>query len=151
MRPTIKYPPAHPVTIIPMATDTRCEPKTLPTTVGMVEKNPPFAIPLKMTKIAKDASDLEIGHITNMVMAFNNRQKNRVFKAPNRSQKRPHKARPIAEEKLNPANRPAPVADESPTDRLYNGRKNGGTNNGKVPTAPAINMIKNLESLNRDL
>lgn len=134
-----------------MATDTRWEPNTLPTTVGMTEKKPPLATPLMMTKMASAASDVDVGQMTSMVKALSAKHRNRVFKAPILSQNNPQRTRPTAEAKLNPASRPAPVDDESPTDRLYRGRKNGGTRSGNVAMAPAAKMIRNLLSRKSDL
>lgn len=116
-----------------------------------MEKKPPLATPLIITNIAKEARDVEFGQITNIVKAFNARQIKSVLSAPIRSQNRPHITRPIAEEKLKPARRPAPVDDDRPTDLLYNGRKKGGTSNGNVAIAPARKMVRNPPSLNKFL
>lgn len=134
-----------------MATDTRCEPKTLLTTVGIVEKKPPFAAPLTMTKNASGARPVETGQMANMLTALTSRHMSRVLSAPSLSQSRPHKTRPTAEEKLKPASRPAPVDDDSPTDWLYSGRKKGGTSSGNVATAPATNTTRKPGSLKRRL
>src|SRR5438046_359750 len=56
---TKRYPPAHPDTIIPIATLTLALPKTLLATVGMVAKKPPFAAPLIITKAASRPSEVE--------------------------------------------------------------------------------------------
>lgn len=101
-----------------MATDTLCEPNTLPTTVGMVEKNPPLATPLMTTKIVRDAREVDVGQITSIVKAFSERQRNSVLSAPILSQNSPHSTLPTADEKLNPASSPAPVEEDSPMDVL---------------------------------
>lgn len=101
-----------------MATDTLCEPNTLPTTVGMVEKKPPFAMPLITTNIARDASEVDAGHTMSIVKAFSARQRNSVLRAPILSQNSPHSTLPMADEKLNPARSPAPVEEDSPMDVL---------------------------------
>lgn len=103
---------------MPMATDTLAEPKTFPTTVGIVEKKPPFPTPLTMTKTANGASVVEAGHSASILTALMIKDRKRVFSAPIRSQSRPHKIRPTADEKLKPASRPAPVLDDSPIARL---------------------------------
>ncbi len=101
-----------------MATDTRAEPKTLPITVGIVEKNPPLAAPLITTKTASGAKVIEAGHSASMLTAVRVSEINKVFSAPSLSHIKPHIMRPTAEEKLKPARRPAPVLEDSPIERL---------------------------------
>jgi hypothetical protein len=112
----MRYPPAQLVTIIPMAIETRADPKTLPTTVGIVEKKPPFDMPFMMTKTTIGASVVEIGHRASMLNAVRESDMKSTFSAPNLSQRIPQQMRPTAEAKLNPATRPAPVLDERPMD-----------------------------------
>jgi hypothetical protein len=142
---TIKYPPAQPVTIIPIATDTLADPKTLPTTVGMVEKNPPLATPLIMTKSIKGATVFANGHNTSILSALVNRDSNSVLTGPIKSLKIPQPTRPTADAKLNPATKPAPALAERPNDTLYKGKKKGGTKRGKVAIAPARNRTRKRE------
>ena len=148
---TSKYPPTQPVTIIPIATDTRAEPKMDATTVGIQEKKPPLAAPLMMTKATRGPKEVDTGHSTSMLPALRISEMNKVFTGPMASQNIPHISRPIAEEKLKPATSPAPRLDDSPTELLYRGRKKGGTKRGKVPMAPARNSRMNLTSRRRDL
>lgn len=103
---------------MPIATDTLAEPKTFPTTVGIVEKNPPFAAPLMMTKIARGARVVEAGQRASILTAVSISEMNSVLSAPILSQSSPQTIRPTAEQRLNPARRPAPVLDGSPMARL---------------------------------
>src|SRR4051812_14336662 len=96
---------------MPIATDTLAEPNTLPTTVGMVAKNPPLAIPLMITKTINGPKESETGHSTNALSALNSKDENTVFRGPILSQLKPQSRRPIADEKLNAATRPAPTLD----------------------------------------
>jgi hypothetical protein len=132
---------------MPIATVTRAEPKTFPTTVGMVEKKAPFAMPLTMTNTASGAKVVEAGQRASMLNVVRRREVESVFSAPNESHSRPERIRPTAEAKLKPARRPAPVLVDSPMDRLYRGRKKGGTRSGNVPTAPAMKIKRKLMSL----
>jgi hypothetical protein len=134
-----------------MATDTLCDPKTLPTTVGMVEKKPPFAAPLRTTKTVRGARVVDAGHSANIVTALINREQNRTLSAPNLSQKKPQRILPAADDRLKPARRPAPVEEDSPTDLLYRGIKKGGTRRGNVAIAPAAKMMTNPRSRKRRL
>lgn len=86
----------------------------MPTTVGMVEKNPPFAEPLITTKATNGPMELETGHNTKRLRALSSNEMNRVFMAPNLSHAKPQDRRPIAEEKLKAATRPAPALEGSP-------------------------------------
>lgn len=87
-----------------------------PTTVGIVEKKPPFETPLIMTKATMGPSDVETGQMARILTADRNRETKSTLSAPNASQKAPQQIRPMAEEKLNPATRPAPVEEERPMD-----------------------------------
>lgn len=113
---TKRYPPAQPVTIIPIATPTRRLPNTLPTTVGIVLKNPPFAIPFITTNAISGPNVLDTGQMTSILMALMSNAMKRVLTGPMKSDKNPHARRPTAEEKLNPATRPAPVEGERPSE-----------------------------------
>jgi len=115
-RLTIRYPPAHPVTIILIATATLALPNTLPTTVGIVEKNPPLETPFTTTNNARGPNVVDPGQIANILTAVNAKERNSVLSAPNRSQRRPQQIRPMAEARLKPATRPAPTLDENPRD-----------------------------------
>jgi hypothetical protein len=115
---TSKYPPTHPVTIIPIATLTLAEPKTFPTTVGIVEKNPPFAIPLIITNATSGATELDTGQRTSMLTALSSRERKSVFSGPNLSLKNPHMSLPRAEEKLKAATTPAPTEDFIPSEEV---------------------------------
>jgi hypothetical protein len=106
---TSKYPPAHPDTIIPIATLTLELPKTLPATVGMVAKKPPLAAPLMITNAMSGLNEVETGQRTNILTADVIKARNSEFKGPIRSQSNPEKSRPTADEKLKPATRPAPA------------------------------------------
>ena len=108
---TKRYPPAHPDTIIPMATLTLALPKTPPATVGMVAKKPPFAAPLTITKVMSGPNEVEAGQRTNILTAEVINARNSEFKGPIKSQSNPEKSRPTAEEKLKPATRPAPALE----------------------------------------
>jgi len=140
---TIKYPPAHPVTIMPIATPTLRLPNTDPTTVGMVLKKPPLAAPLIMANAINGPRVLDTGHMTNMLIALSIKEMNNVLTGPIQSDISPQPKRPTAEEKLNPATRPAPAEGDNPREFEYNGKKNGGTKSGKVPTAPARKRVEN--------
>ena len=113
-RLTIKYPPAQPLTIIPIATPTLLDPNTLPTTVGIVLKNPPFAAPLIITNAISGPKLLLTGHRTNILNALKSSAMNNVLTGPIKSDRNPHANRPTAEEKLNPATKPAPAEGERP-------------------------------------
>lgn len=136
---------------MPIATVTRAEPKQLPTTVGMVEKKPPFAIPFTTLKIASGARVVDTGHTASILTAARLSARNRALRGPILSHKMPLKILPIADAKLNPANRPAPVVELKPIALAKRGMKNGGTRRGKVPIAPAKKMKTKLGFLNRRL
>lgn len=136
---------------MPIAMDTLAEPKTLPTTVGIVEKNPPFEIPLMMTKTIIGPRVVEAGQMTNMLMAVRLSEMKSVLSGPSLSHRMPQPILPTADAKLKPATRPAPVLEDSPIDLEYRGRKNGGTNRGNVPNAPDRKMKMNVNDLNNRL
>jgi len=133
---------------MPIATETLADPKTFPMTVGMVAKNPPLAIPLIMTNATRGPSDSDTGHRTSMLIALNRRETNSVLSGPTLSLPNPQINRPIAEEKLKAATRPAPMLEDNLRELAYNGKKNGGTKRGKVATAPAAKRTANRTSRN---
>lgn len=53
-----------------MTTDTLAEPNVFPTTVGIVEKKSPFAIPFTITKMINGPSEVEIGQIISILSAL---------------------------------------------------------------------------------
>ncbi|KAK7725066.1 hypothetical protein SLS57_003979 [Botryosphaeria dothidea] len=124
-----------------IATATRADPNTLPTTVGIVEKKPPFAAPLITTNTASGATAVDSGQRASMLKAVNMNEMKRVFSGPTTSLMSPHAMRPNALAKLKPATSPAPVPADMPSELLYSGKKNGGTNRGNVPMAPARKMV----------
>ena len=136
---------------MPMATATRADPKTFPTTVGMVAKKPPLAAPLITAKAASGASVVDAGHMARMLKAVSSRDNMRALSGPTVSERNPHRIRPTADEKLKPARIDAPVLDDSPMERLYSGKKKGATKSGKVATAPAAKMRRKVVSLNSRL
>ena len=143
---TIKQPPAHPVTIIPIAIDTLADPNTWPITVGVHAKNPPFAMPLMTTKKVRGTTVLEAGHRVNVLTALKLSARKKVFKGPKRSLRKPQPSRPEAEARLRPATRPAPTEGDRPNEVLYRGRKKGGTKIGNVAAAPARKRIVKRKS-----
>jgi hypothetical protein len=60
--------------------------------------------------------EVETGQMASMLMALRRRATNSTLTGPMRSLANPHARRPMAEEKLNPATRPAPELDGSPRD-----------------------------------
>lgn len=103
---------------MPIATLTRLEPNTLPTTVGIVEKKPPFAAPLMMTNRINGPKEFDTGQIANMLKALRNNERSKVLTGPIESHRKPQQRRPTAEEKLKPATRPAPADGERPREAL---------------------------------
>ena len=99
-----------------MATDTRAEPKTLPTTVGIVEKKPPFAEPLIITKAMSGPMEPETGQSTKILSALSSRDRKSVLSEPNLSHANPHETRPMADEKLKAATKPAPALEGRPNE-----------------------------------
>ncbi|KAK5637065.1 hypothetical protein RRF57_012777 [Xylaria bambusicola] len=148
---TKRYPPLQLVTIIPIATVTRADPKQFPTTVGIVEKNPPFAIPFTTLKTVSGARDVDTGQTASMLMAARLSARKRALRGPILSHRIPLKILPTADAKLKPANRPAPVAELRPIALAKRGMKNGGTSRGNVPIAPPTKTKTKLGFLNRRL
>lgn len=85
------------------------------TTVGTVEKYPPFAAPLITTKTINGARESDTGQIINILKALRIKERKSVLTGPTESARNPQHIRPTADEKLNPATRPAPVEGVSPT------------------------------------
>lgn len=103
---------------MPIDTDTLADPKTLPTTVGIVAKKPPLAIPLIITKAMRGPKVLDTGHKINMLPALRIRETKSVFNGPTASLMNPQVNRPMAEEKLKPATRPAPAPEDNPRESV---------------------------------
>jgi hypothetical protein len=101
---------------MPMAMETRADPNTSTTTVGIVEKKPPFDMPFTRTKTIIGPSVVETGQITSILRAVSVKEMSSVLREPILSHSMPELIRPTAEAKLNPATRPAPVVDERPID-----------------------------------
>ena len=114
----MRYPAPQLVTIMPIATETLADPKTLPTTVGIVAKKPPFAIPLITTKIARGARLFEAGQTTSILMALTLSDRSKEFRGPIMSHRTPLTTLPTADAKLNPAKSPAPVPEVIPRARV---------------------------------
>jgi hypothetical protein len=70
---------------MPIATPTLAEPNTLPTTVGIVEKKPPFPAPLMITNAMRGARVLDTGHNASILIALSSSEMRRVFSGPKRS------------------------------------------------------------------
>lgn len=134
-----------------IATATLALPKTLLMAVGIVEKKAPFAAPFIMTKAISGPSVVDVGQIANMVTAVKTRDARTVLMEPTLSDAKPDIIRPAADDRLKPATKPAPAFVEKPSDLMYNGIKNGGTNKGKVPIALPTNMSTNVGDLNNFL
>lgn len=134
-----------------MTTDTLADPNVLPTTVGIVEKKPPFAIPLTITNTIRGPREVEMGQIISMLSALSNSEMNSVFNGPTKSLQSPHSSLPSAEEKLNAATTPAPVPDDIPSDAVKSGKKNGGTKRGNVAMAPIAKRSTKRMSRNKRL
>lgn len=114
-----------------------------------MEKNPPLAIPLIMMNATRGPMEFESGHMTIKLIELSVSVRKRVVKDPSLSHAKPDPRRPIAEQKLKAATRPAPMADDSPSDLLYRGRKKGGTKSGNVLRTPTAKTRTNLGSLKR--
>lgn len=117
----------------------------------MVAKNPPFAMPLMITKTISGAREIETGQRTSMLNAVSKRERNSVFRGPSLSLLKPQRSRPNADEKLKAATRPAPALELRRRELAYRGKKNGGTKRGNVATAPAIKSTTNRMSRNSRL
>ena len=127
VRLTIRYPPTQPVMVMLIAIETLALPKTLLTTVGIVEKKPPLAAPLMRTKMMSGPRECDAGQIASMLMPVKISDTMRVLTAPIRSQAKPHMIRPTADARVKPATSPAPVLEDRPDAFVYKGMKNGGT------------------------
>lgn len=85
--------------------------------MGIVEKKPPFAAPLRTTNAINGPSVVAAGHKASIVMALMSREMNKVLIDPILSQQKPQSILPAADERLKPAKRPAPVDEDKPIDR----------------------------------
>jgi hypothetical protein len=85
--------------------------------VGIVEKKPPFAAPLRTTNAINGASVVEAGHKASIVMALINKEMDKALSEPILSHRKPQRILPAADERLKPAKRPAPVDEDRPIDR----------------------------------
>ena len=110
-----------------MTTATLILPKTLLTTVGIVEKKAPLAAPLITTKTISGASVVDAGQTASMVMAVKLNDTSSVLSEPSLSHAMPDPIRPNAEARLKPATRLAPTPGENPMDLVYIGMKKGAT------------------------
>ena len=68
--------------IIPIATGTLADPYKVPTAVGMLVKNDPFATPLIIANATRGASVSDTGHIESVVMALTSIARKIVFRGP---------------------------------------------------------------------
>lgn len=123
----------------------------LPTTVGIKAKNPPFAIPFEITKKISGAKLVDTGQITSRLIAFQVNARIKEFIGPSLSAICPKLMRPTAEERLNPATRPAAELALRPILVPYKGRKKGATKSGKRPIAAEQKKTANFGSRNRRL
>ena len=112
-----------------------------------MEKKAPLARPLTMTKTVSGASDVLIGQIASILRALSAKLSRSELTGPRRSPKKPKPSLPHADARFHPASSKAPVKRGRPSVSAYIGMKNGGTNSGKVPIAPARASRTNLASL----
>jgi len=147
--PTIKYLPAHPLTIRRIAAKTLLLAESLPTTVGIVLKKQPLAAPLMNTKTISGAKQLDTRHTTSMLTTLIMSEMKRVLTGPMQSKRRPQQSLLMADEKLKPATRPALAEAERPRELLYRGKKKGGTRSGKVARTAATNSVINRTFLRK--
>lgn len=92
------------------------EPKMCPTTVGIIEKNPPTAKPATSTKRIRTPRVLANGQTRNIVTPSNDIDIKATFNEPILSLRNPDEMRPTAEAALNAATSPAPVLEDRPMD-----------------------------------
>src|SRR3954464_4607150 len=111
--------------------------------MGIVEKNPPFAIPFTTTTTIRGPINVETGQMIIILRPLSKTDMNSVLTGPRRSQQSPHSKLPSAEEKLSAATILAPAFADSPIELAYRGRKNGGTRRGKVAIAPVAKRRRN--------
>lgn len=88
------------------------------TTVGMVLKNPPLAIPFTITKAINGPKESDTGQIAKILKALASKEIKSVLTGPIESHINPQQRRPTADEKLNPATRPAPAEADRPSELL---------------------------------
>jgi len=101
---------------MPMVTLMFAEPKMWPTTVGIIEKNPPTATPATSTKRISTPRVLAKGQMRNMVVPSSDMDIKATFREPILSLRNPDEMRPTAEAALKAATSPAPVLEEMPMD-----------------------------------
>lgn len=66
------------------------------------------------TNTARGPTEFDSGQMKNRLTVVRNSPMKSVFKCPRRSAAKPETKRPIAEEMLKPATRPAPTLEERP-------------------------------------
>jgi hypothetical protein len=101
---------------MPIVTLIFAEPKMWPTTVGIIEKNPPTATPAMSTKTMSTPRELAKGQMRNMVVPSSDMDIKATFREPILSLRNPEEIRPTAEAALNAATSPAPVLEDRPID-----------------------------------
>jgi len=101
---------------MPMVTLMFAEPKMWPTTVGIMLKKPPTAMPATSTKRISTPRVLAKGQTRNMVVPSSDMDIKATFTEPILSLKKPEEMRPTAEAALNAATSPAPVLEDKPMD-----------------------------------
>jgi hypothetical protein len=101
---------------MPIVTLIFAEPKIWPTTVGIIEKNPPTATPATSTKRTRTPRVLAKGQTKNMVTPSNDMDIKATFSEPILSLRNPDEMRPTAEAALKAATSPAPVLEDRPID-----------------------------------
>ena len=111
-------------------------------------KNAPFATQFTTAKTITGPIVPDIGQMASMLIAFGVIVKRSIFVDPNLPQPKPAPSRPIAAQALKAATIPTPVEANSPIECAKSGRKNIGTMNAKVPTAPARKRQRNSTFLN---
>lgn len=134
-----------------IATATLALPNTLLMAVGIVEKKAPLAAPLMTTKTMSGPRAVDVGQIASIVTAVRTSDARTVLMEPTLSDAKPERMRPAADERLKPATKPAPTLAEKPSDLVYSGMKNGGTNRGNVPIALPMKMSTKVGDLNNFL
>ena len=129
---TRRYPKAQPVTTIANALATREDPYICPTTLGIVEKKPPFPIPFNTMNTTSGARLVDTGHTASMLTAARSRVSASAEIGPTRSPSAPKPTRPTADERLNSARSAEAVKADAPREFAYNGMKKAGTRIGNV-------------------
>ena len=101
----------------------------------------PAATPVSMTKTIKGPTLPLKGQTSNKLIALAPKAIMSELMGPIQSANWPKAMRPTADARLNPAARPAEEECERPIEVPYNGRKNGGTKSGNVPSAEATKTV----------